>query len=89
MKVNDDSIALVWDNGAELSAIWFSEIGNVPFTNSDFRSAMDQMGVSLGGMAALLDVSRRQIANYRKDKSIPRHIEYASRYLVGKIGSPR
>ncbi|GAC1045900.1 hypothetical protein [Rhizobium sp. No.120] len=29
-----------------------------------------------------LDISRRLVADYRKDKPIPRHIAFATRYLV-------
>jgi len=38
--------------------------------------------MSLDGMAIALDISRRQVASYRKDKPIPRHIALAARYLV-------
>ena len=32
--------------------------------------------------ALALDISRRLVADYRKDKPIPRHIAFATRYLV-------
>jgi hypothetical protein len=33
-------------------------------------------------MAAALEISRRLVADYRKDKPIPRHIALATRYLI-------
>lgn len=82
LKVNEDGNAIEWDDGAELSAIWIERLPPVGFENADFTSAMDDLGMSLDGMAAALEISRRQVASYRKDKPIPRHIELATRYLL-------
>jgi len=43
---------------------------------------MDELGNSLDGMAAALQISRRLVADYRKDKPIPRHIAFATRYML-------
>lgn len=82
LKVNEDGNALEWDDGAELSAIWIERLPPIEFANADFSSAMDTLGMSLDGMAAALEISRRQVASYRKDKPIPRHIALATRYLL-------
>ena len=87
VSVNDDGNAVIWKNGAEISAVWLEELSLTRFSNSDFRALMDQLGLTLEGMAATLEVSRRQIANYRKDKPIPKHIALASRYLAEKFTS--
>ena len=87
VSVNDDGNAVIWKNGAEISAVWLEELSLTRFSNSDFRALMDQLGLTLEGMAATLEVSRRQIANYRKDKPIPKHIALASRYLAQKLTS--
>lgn len=87
VSVNDDGNALIWGNGAEISAVWLEQLSLTRFSNSDFRTLMDNLGLTLEGMAATLEVSRRQIASYRKDKPIPKHIALASRYLAEKFSA--
>ena len=82
MKVNEEGNAIEWDDGAELTAIWIRRLVPDNFGNGDFRAAMAMLGFSLQGMASALQVSRRLIADYRKDKPIPRHIALATKYLV-------
>lgn len=82
LHVNEDGNAIEWADGSELSAVWIEQLAPVVFDNAEFRSAMDELHMSLDGMAAALEVSRRLIADYRKDKPIPRHIALATRYLV-------
>ena len=82
LRVNEDGNALEWDDGAELSAEWIERIPPVAMTNEEFRSAMDDLEMSLDGMAAMLGTARRQIASYRKDKPIPNAIALATRFLV-------
>lgn len=45
------------------------------------RAAMTELIATLDDMAGLLGISRRNIAGYRKDKPIPRHIALAVRHL--------
>jgi hypothetical protein len=82
LRVSEYGDAIEWDNDLGLSAIWIDSMVPADFENADFRNAMDTLELSLEGMAAALEVSRRQIADYRKDKPIPRHIALATRYLV-------
>lgn len=82
LKVNEDGTALEWDDGAELSATWIEELADGSLSNDEFRDAMERMKMSLDGMAAHLGVARRLIADYRKDKKIPKHIALATRYLL-------
>ncbi len=82
VQVNEDSNALEWADGSELSAEWIERLPSCVMANSEFRTAMDDLRMSLDGMAAALQISRRMIAEYRKDKPIPRHIAYATRYLT-------
>ncbi len=89
VAVNDDGNALLWENGAEMSAVWLEELSLSRFSNSDFRTLMDKLGLTLDGMAATLEISRRQIASYRKDKPIPKHIALASRYLAEKFSASK
>ena len=82
IRVNEDGNALEWADGAELSAEWIERLPSCVMANSEFRTAMDDLRMSLDGMASALQISRRMIAQYRKDKPIPRHIAYATRYLT-------
>lgn len=82
LRVEEDGIALEWPGGIDLSATWLAKLPPLEFDNDSFREAMDELGMSLEGMAAALEISRRQVADYRKSKPIPRTIAYATRYLV-------
>jgi len=82
MRPNEDGNALEWDGGIELSAEWIERLPPAAMLNSDFRSAMDSLGLTLDGMAAQLEISRRLVADYRRDKPIPRHVALATRYLI-------
>jgi hypothetical protein len=81
LKVNEDGNALEWADGAELSAVWIEELAEASMTNALFRDAMDEANLTLDSAASHLGVSRRLVADYRKDKPIPKHIALATRYL--------
>lgn len=89
LRVSDYGDAIEWDGGIDFSAVWIERLPDEDFGNADFRNAMEVLGLSLEGMAAALQVSRRQIAAFRKDKPIPRHIALATRYLLEHQGSVR
>ena len=82
LKVNEDGNAIEWPDGAELSAIWLERLAPTSLANTDFRAAMEELGYSLDGMAARLGLSRRLIADYRRDKPIPETVGLAIRYLI-------
>lgn len=82
LRVSQHGDAIEWDGGLDFSAVWLDRLPPATFDNEDFRQAMDDLGMTLDGMAAQLEISRRQVADYRKDKPIPRHIALAVRYLV-------
>jgi hypothetical protein len=84
VRVNEDGVAIEWDDGAELTAMWIERLVPTSLGNDEFRDAMDQLGFSLEGMASRLGLSRRLIASYRKDKPIPETVGLAVRYLVDK-----
>jgi hypothetical protein len=73
---------LVWADGSELSSAWIEELADASLDNAQFREAMDRLDMSLDGMAARLGIARRLIADYRKNKPIPKHIALATRYLL-------
>jgi hypothetical protein len=82
LRVNEDGNALEWSDGAELSAVWLERLAPSAIENSEFRDAMNQLGLSLDGMAARLGVSRRLVADYRKDKPIPELVGLAVQQLI-------
>ena len=89
IRVNEDGNGVEWDDGSELSAEWIERLTPTFMANADFRAAMDELHMSLEGMAATLGTSRRLIADYRKDKPIPSHIGLAVRYLLQNNAAQR
>lgn len=81
-RINEDGTALAWDGGVELSAIWISDLPRIGMENDEFRHIMEDLHLSLEGMAHQLEISRRQIAQYRGARPIPNHIAFAARHLV-------
>ncbi|WP_210243797.1 hypothetical protein, partial [Mesorhizobium sp. B1-1-5] len=60
---------------------------SIGMENREFRHIMDDLlKFSLEGMALQLEISRRQIANYRGSTPIPNSIALATRYLAEKAG---
>lgn len=82
LRVNEDGNAIEWADGAELTAIWLERLAPTALANTEFRAAMDTLGFTLDGMAARLGLSRRLIADYRRDKPIPETVGLAVRYLI-------
>lgn len=81
-KVRDRGDSLVWPDGQELSADWIQELSPRELDNEEFREAMSQLRLSLDGMAARLGIARRLVADYRKDRPIPKTVALATRYLL-------
>ena len=88
MKVAEYGEALEWADGTELAAAWLQELVPVFYDNERFRRAMDELHMSLDGMAARLGIARRLIAEYRKDRPIPKYVALATEYLLDqrKVG---
>ncbi|CDZ30463.1 DUF2442 domain-containing protein [Neorhizobium galegae] len=87
MRVSEYRNALEWPGeDLEFSAVWLAALPSITFDNGDFRNAMDELGMTLDGMASALEISRRLVADYRKNKPIPRHVALATRYLVEHQG---
>jgi hypothetical protein len=80
--VRDRGDALVWPGGQELSADWIQELAPRELGNEEFRDAMSELRLSLDGMAARLGIARRLVADYRKDRPIPKTVALATRYLL-------
>ncbi len=83
LHVSEYGDALEWSGpDLEFPASWLDRLPDAQFSNEEFRAAMDRINLSLDGMAAELGLSRSLIAEYRKDKPIPRHVALATRYLL-------
>jgi hypothetical protein len=83
LRVSEYGSALEWDGpDLEVSASWLARLPEAEFTNEEFREAMERLRMTNEGMAAELEISRSQVAQYKKDKPIPRHIAHATRYLL-------
>jgi len=80
--------SIEWNDDLDFAAVWLEALPEAEFSNEEFRAAMDRMGMTLDGMAEALEVSSRLIADYRKDKHIPRHISLATRYLIEHAPRP-
>lgn len=80
--VRDRGDSLVWSDGQELSADWIQELAPRELGNAEFRDAMSELRLSLDGMASRLGIARRLVADYRKDRPIPKMVALATRYLV-------
>ena len=52
-------------------------------SNAEFRDAMFSLDAKLDEMAVRLGIARRLVADYRKDKKIPRSVAMATRFLLG------
>lgn len=87
VKVNDFGDALEWADGSELAAVWIEELAEGLLDNAGFRDAMARLNMSLDGMAAHLGIARRLVADYRKDKPVPRHVALATRHLLALRGA--
>ncbi len=82
LQVSQYGDCLEWVGEIELSAVWVERLAEAALNNAQFRDAMDEMEMSLDSMAAYLGLSRRLIANYRKDKPIPKTVALATRHLL-------
>ena len=82
LDVDEYGDALVWEDGAELTALRIDELSLPSLSNADFRNAMDILQMSLEGMAARLGISRTLIAEYRKNRPLPPYVALATSYLV-------
>lgn len=85
LRLSEYGDALEWDGpDLEFPASWLDRLPEAEFSNQEFRDAMERLGMSNEGMAAELEISRSQVAEYKKTKPIPRHIAHATRYLLGR-----
>lgn len=88
LRVSEYGDALEWEGpDLEFPASWLDRLPDAEFSNAQFRDAMNLLGMSNEGMAAALQISRSQVAEYKKDKPIPQHVALATRYLVEHLAA--
>ena len=87
LQITEYGDGIAWGDDLDFSAVWLDRLPEADFTNEEFRKAMEMLNLSNEGMAADLEISRSQVAEYKKDKPIPRHIALATRYLLGKTAA--
>lgn len=81
LRVSEFGDAVEWSGDLDFSAVWLDRLPPVGMANAEFRVIMGDLGLTLDGMAAALEISRRLVADYRSEKPIPAHIALAVRYL--------
>lgn len=87
-EIGDWGSAVVWPNGAELSALtlWLAALDAAG--RADAREFLEwrlREGLTLDKAATLLDLSRRTIANYCDGRhEVPRTVLFAIRHLAAK-----
>ena len=84
LRANEDGTAIEWPGDIALSAEWIERLPEAGMENAEFRAIMERRHLSLEGMAAALEISRRQVADFRASKRIPAHIALAARYIDHK-----
>jgi hypothetical protein len=85
-RVKADGSGVKWADGSEISAVSLLELPQTLMDNREFCNIMSDLNLSVEGLSALLGLSRRVIADYRRDKSIPKHVALSLRYLVERRG---
>lgn len=81
LRVSELGDAVEWSGDLDFSAVWLDRLPPVGMANAEFRSIMGDLGLTLDGMAAALEISRRLVADYWDEKPIPAHIALAVRCL--------
>ena len=83
-RLVDGGAAIEWGDrpvGDELdmSAVTVARLAGEAMTNEEFRAFLQRNGLTLDSAAAVLGLSRRQIAYFSRDKPIPRTVALACR----------
>ncbi|WP_170267307.1 DUF2442 domain-containing protein [Youhaiella tibetensis] len=82
VRVKTGGFALEWEDGTEVTAQAIRSLPRTSMDNREFRNLMDDLHLSVEAISVTLGLSRRLIADYRRDKPIPKHVVLALRYLA-------
>jgi len=78
VQLGEDGHMLVWDNGRiDMAATTVERLTSESMTNAQFQAFLERHGLTLDAAAAVLGISRRQVAYYAKDRPIPRLVTLA------------
>lgn len=81
-RASQDGQHILWDGGITASLGMVMAIPNLTMTAPELRSFMAEFGYSSEGLAAVLQISRRAVTDYRAGAPIPTAIVLAVRYLT-------
>jgi len=81
--VVEDGSAIAWGDGGEIdvAATTIESLADETMTSEDFAGFLQRNALSFDSAAAQLGISRRLVAYYAKERTIPRYIALACAYL--------
>ena len=87
VHVVGEGSAIAWgEHGAiEMAAAALEKLASEAMTPADFSAFLARNRLTLDAAASQLGVSRRLVAYYAKERSVPRHIALACAYLDGRL----
>jgi len=78
VAVEDDGTALSWDGGRiDMAAITVERLAGEAMSADGFRAFLSRHRLTLDAAAAILGISRRQVAYFAKGKPVPRLVALA------------
>jgi len=88
--VTDGGAAIAWgdEEQIDMPATSLERLAAESMEPADFSAFMRRHQLTLDSAAAQLGLSRRLIAYYASERSIPRHVALACRYLDARLGRP-
>ena len=89
VRVVNEGSAIAWgpDDGIGMPATAVERLADEIWTEGDFRSFLEDTGLTRDAAAAQLGISRRLIGYYAKGRSIPRFIALACQELRRRLAS--
>jgi hypothetical protein len=85
VHVVEDGAAIAWgaDGAIDVAATTVESLADETMTSVDFSDFLRRNGFSFDAAAAQLGISRRLVAYYAQERTIPRYIALACAYLDG------
>lgn len=85
VHVVEGGAAIAWGDGSEIdmASTTIESLADETMTPADFAEFLRRNELSFDSAAAQLGISRRLVAYYAKERTIPRYISLACAYLEG------
>ncbi len=87
-RISDFRNALEWSDDLDFSALWLDALPSVEFSNADFRAAMDELGMTLDGMAAALESLAAADRGLPQGQADPAAYQLGDAVSAGASGGP-